>query len=110
MLEKFGIFAVVPFYCIHAVEISGGKMPKITIHQEIWARIRLFLIDSVVFFAALIITVCLYKAESTIISYVLNININIIIYALINLYPMFIAYHFISFMRKSLEMGRSEAS
>ena len=85
-------------------------MPKITIHQEIWAKIRQFLIDSLVFCAALLITVCLYKAESTIISYVLNIDINIVIYALINVYPMFIAYHFISFMRKSLEIGRSEAS
>ena len=47
-------------------------MPKITIHQEIWAGIRKFLIDSVVFCVALLTTVCLYKVESLIISYVLK--------------------------------------
>jgi hypothetical protein len=83
-------------------------MPKITIHQEIWAGVRRFLIESLVLFVALLITVVLYKLESAILSYTLNIDVNIVIYALINIYPMFIAYHFISFMRKSLKMGRSE--
>lgn len=83
-------------------------MPKITIHQEIWAGIRKFLIDSVVFCVALLTTVCLYKVESIIISYVLNIDVSIVIYALINIYPLFIACHFLSFMRESLKVGRSE--
>mgnify|MGYP000960408538 CR=1 FL=1 len=83
-------------------------MPKITIYQEIWVGIRKFLIDSLVFCAALLITVCLYKVESLIISYVLNVDANIVIYVLINIYPMFTAYHFLSFMRKSLKIGRSE--
>lgn len=85
-------------------------MPKITIHQEIWVKIRLFLIESLVLFAALLITVILYKVESAILFYLLNIDVNIVIYALINIYPLFIAYHFLSFMRKSLKMGRSEAA
>jgi hypothetical protein len=85
-------------------------VPKITIHQEIWLKLRLFLIDSLVLFAALLITVCLYKVEYTVISYILDINISLILYLLINAYNLLVAYHFVSFIGKFLKIAIQEPS
>lgn len=83
-------------------------MPEITIHQEFWSAIRKFLIESVVLFAAFLITIGLYEVEHFIIHHLLNISMNIAIYVIINVYPLVSAYHFLSFIRKSLRIAMPE--
>lgn len=76
----------------------------VTIHKDVWGKIRAYLIESVVLFAAFLITIGLYKIESTIIAFIFNVDINVFVYILINIYTLSVVYHFLSFIRKALSI------
>jgi len=75
-------------------------MPKITIHQEIWSKIREFVVVAIALFVTLSVTVVLYQVESLIFINILHIDMTFFIKAISFINSAAIVYHFALYMFK----------